>query len=127
MCMVTNDGGHVAMVSRILRKARKPHKCQECHRVIEPGETYEVDAYVFEGDFTAHKTCSHCHVARNWLQSECGGWLYGGVFEDLEEHVRDGNYGMPLARICVSMRCKWRRRDGSLRPVPVRPLTSQGN
>jgi hypothetical protein len=42
------------------RKARKTHTCIECHRTIQPGETYTKSAGVWEGDFYDAKRCGHC-------------------------------------------------------------------
>lgn len=71
MCMVDDGDGAVTEISGVVQRvARVKHTCRECHRTIDKGETYFVEAYVFEGDFTTHKTCAHCKVARDWLQAE---------------------------------------------------------
>lgn len=113
-----DDSDPVTMLGESNPKARKPHKCAECGRTIEPGETYRLERFVFDGKMSAHKTCSHCLAARNWLGAECGGWIFGGVANDLREHVQEGGYGMDLARMAVAIDHGWARRDGSLRPVP---------
>jgi hypothetical protein len=94
-------------------RARKPHKCGECLRTIEPGEIYEKTVGIHEGDFDTYITCEQCVSVRDWLQKVCGGWIYSMVEEDIAEHFREG-YGIWLGRAAVSMRRKWRRRDGSL-------------
>lgn len=126
MCMFDSDGdGTVTMIhDGSYRKARKAHKCAECRRVIEAGESYHVEAFTFEGDFSWHKTCAHCMVARGWLQGECGGWLYGGVIEDLREHCHEGPYDMGVFRIAVGASWKWRGKRGNLLPVPAMPPTT---
>lgn len=107
------------------RKARKPHKCNECGRAIAAGENYHYETFIDTGGkFAQHKTCAHCMVARGWLQAECGGWIYSGIEEDLREHVCEGGYGMSLARLSVAMKNNWKRLDGSLRPVPAMPETT---
>jgi hypothetical protein len=42
------------------RRARKEHKCCECHETIRPGERYEHVFYVFEGTPGTYKTCEFC-------------------------------------------------------------------
>ena len=44
-----------------IRKARKTHKCDWCGAVIEKGEQYEYQKFVFDGemyDWKAHLACS---------------------------------------------------------------------
>ena len=45
----------------VVRKARKPHKCDWCRQVIEKGEQYEYQKYVYDGkiyDWKTHLACS---------------------------------------------------------------------
>jgi len=122
MCMI--DGAEpVQMLSEGYRKARKEHKCSECRRPIRTGEAYYYERFKCEGDLNYHKTCAHCEVVRQWLSDECGGWVYGGVEEDIREHAQEG-YGWPILRLTVAMHNNWLRRDGSLRPVPAVPKTT---
>ena len=125
MCMVDDGAGAVTEITGLLKRvARVAHWCNECCRLIEKGETYFVESYVFEGDFTTHKTCAHCKIARDWLQAECGGWLYGGVEGDIREHVFSRMYPMALARIAVGMQWEWRTPKGRLLPIPAMPQTT---
>jgi hypothetical protein len=126
MCMYDDGDGQVTMIrDGKFRMARKAHRCHECRRQIEAGESYHAEAYYFDSKFTEHKTCAHCMVARGWLQDECGGWLYGAIEEDIREHCRSG-YAYPVGvhRLAVGMAWKWRRKDGSLMPIPARPMTT---
>lgn len=78
--------------------ARKDHRCGECGRTIKPGERYERFRGVFEGAFT-HKTCEQCLDARAWIVNTCGGYVFGQVFEELEEHwVEDAMFRTPDLR-----------------------------
>ena len=124
MCMVDDSDGSVEILSFLTPKARKPHKCKECWRVIDPGEAYNVTVYAFDGKITKHKTCAHCMVVRSWLEDECGGFLYGGVEEDAGDHCGEGLYGMDLFRAVVGMQWKWRTKAGRLLPVPAPIKTS---
>jgi len=72
------------------RKARKPHKCTECRRVISHGETYLHEKGLWEGRWETYKTCAECLEIRN--EFFCDGWLYGEVMTDFREYVSSG-YG----------------------------------
>ncbi len=88
-CICINPDDTATLLGRRQRKARKRHKCGECNHTIHPGQMYEADAIVFEGEFTIHKTCILCVRVRNSL-FECG-WYYGGVWEDVHEACCDGD------------------------------------
>lgn len=122
MCMIDDGDGCVTMIRDGVHTARKQHKCAECRRNIEPGERYMYEFFRFDGKQTAHKTCAHCRVARGWLNDECGGFLYGQIEEDMQDHAY--SHGWAVARMYVGMKTYWRRRDGSLRPIPVCPPTT---
>lgn len=125
MCMADNCDDFVQLLDETDHVARKDHKCRECFRAINPGEKYHVDKYIFEGDFTVHKTCAHCMVARSWLSDECGGWMYGAVEEDVREHCTEGHeYPFGVYRLAVGMARKWTRRTGALMPLPALPMTT---
>jgi hypothetical protein len=117
MCLIDSSDGQVTMLDagRYV-VARRAHKCAECWRRIDAGERYYRETFVFEGDLSHHKTCEHCMVVRQWLQDECGGWLFGSVQEDAADHA--SGYGVDLARAVIGMRWKWRGRSGRLLRVP---------
>lgn len=111
MCMI-DHADQITVLSDGILTARKPHRCGECHRVIEPGERYLRTTGVFDG-FATYKTCLQCVAVREWLSQVCSGWIYTQVGEDLAEHFYEG-YGMWLGRAVIGMRNHWRKRDGSL-------------
>lgn len=121
MCMIDDAEGWKCS-STSAPVARKQHRCGECGRIIEPGETYHrlkgLD-YESEG-WTDAKTCAHCNAVASWLQVQCGGWLINGVLEDLEEHWREEDLlrGQYLGRAILNMRRRWRDRAGELVPIP---------
>src|SRR4051812_27618700 len=121
MCMIDDSDGNVTMLSERTPVARIAHKCAECARDIRPGERYTVERFVFEGSLSAHKTCGHCLRVREWLRDECGGWLFGGIEEDIREHAAEG-YGIAVKMMAVGMARCWLRKDGQrLWPLPRRP------
>ena len=102
------------------RQARVPHQCGECGRRIARGERYTYASGLQDGRFWAAKQCAHCAVAAALLVQHCGGFVYGCVCEDLDDHA---NQSVPWStrakRYAAGMRRRWRafRRDG-LMAVP---------
>ena len=67
------------------RKARKPHKCLECGRIIEPGEIYIYGSGIFDHAPFNHATCADCQsVIKEFF---CGGREFGTVWEHVCEHI----------------------------------------
>jgi hypothetical protein len=121
MCAI-DDSDHADFVSEVTRKARKEHTCSECFRTIIPGETYFVAAIGSEGSVRTNKRCSHCNVAAGWLEKHCGGWCYGGIREDLEEHWDNDYRADGLQRILIGIRRQWKTFQGEgLLPCSVTP------
>src|ERR1700679_2736602 len=58
------------------RKARKPHKCCECGKVINPGEKYEHYWGKFDGDTAAIDTCIICAEIADAFY--CDGRIFNG-------------------------------------------------
>jgi hypothetical protein len=75
------------------RVARKEHRCDECGRVIRPGERYRVAAGKWGGDFSTCKRCPHCEAVagalRDRLPCYCDYWH--GLWQDdgLPDHLDD--------------------------------------
>ena len=46
------------------RKARKAHKCCECHGTIQPGETYQYHHGVWDNRALSFKVCDDCEALR---------------------------------------------------------------
>lgn len=123
MCMV-DDADRVNILSNVDRVARKEHRCGECGRMIQRGETYKVEAGVIDGRMDVYKTCAHCLVVREWLSGECGGWVYAATDEDIVEHCNGYGHPMSVYRLAVGQRRNWRTRKGALMPVPKCPPTT---
>lgn len=120
MCNVDYSDGYVTILHDRHPIAKKEHRCGECHRTIWRGESYMTERTIFDGNAETHKTCLHCQIARDWLVGECGGFLYGGVKEDIYEHAREG-YGFGVVRLAAGMQNHWSRKDGRLWPIPKAP------
>lgn len=118
MCMI--DGGeYCAVFVTKTRKARKPHQCEECGRLISPTERYRYQSWVMEGSAASAAMCGHCEAAADWLVINCGGYLVGGVTEDIREHILEyPSIAFGLQRLKVGIQRQWRRFDGvGLMPV----------
>lgn len=124
MCMADYSDGYSVVLHDRNQKARKEHKCSECYRIINAGETYNVQRCIFDGQADSYKTCEHCQVVKSWLQKECGGYLYQGVYEDIDQH-RLGGYGFGVVRLASGMGARWKRRDGRLFPIPKLPKITE--
>ena len=74
-----------------IRKARKPHRCEECGNKIRPGDSYEYVAGMWEGCFSQFKTCEHCRDLRVWTMNNipCLCWCYGNMDEDIKYAIDD--------------------------------------
>lgn len=72
-----------ACCTTILRRARKPHHCVECGRMIEPGEQYEVYSGLNNGKAFRHSTCLGCYHIREHFCS--GGCWVGEIAEQICE------------------------------------------
>jgi hypothetical protein len=79
------------------RKARKRHRCYECRRWIEPGETYENLFAVWDGDAKTVKTCSHCVAFVEYIDAHvpCFCYAHGNIIEDGLETLREYAHECP--------------------------------
>lgn len=128
--MIDDGDGHATVLHSRQQRARLQHQCTECRRTIEPGESYLAERTVFDGDAMSHKICAHCQRVRDYLIDHCGGWLYGGLHEDISGHYygsTSNDAGEREVRLLsIGMSARWRRADGSLWPVPRANSTTEG-
>lgn len=80
----------------VMRKARKPHKCYECGRAIEPGERYEVASGIWDGRPDRFKTCPDCLSVRQVFFET---WMYGGTWEYMSELANELSGDISTCRI----------------------------
>ena len=79
------------------RHARTKHKCYECSRAINAGETYEYVSGKWDGDFSVFKTCCRCLELRAFVKQnvKCFCWAHGNMIEDAidtaQEYHEQGN------------------------------------
>ena len=124
MCRA-DDANPAIILGSELYTARKPHTCQECGRIIAIGETYLRERGLADGEPFTHKTCEHCQVARDWLQRECGGFVYTEIEEELREHWHEAPsyHTRELARLIYGMKHQWRTRKGGLMSRPAQTVS----
>ena len=126
--MCNTDYDPADLYQQSVRRARKEHRCAECYRRIEAGETYRYVFGVWSGVSSSYHVCQHCNIALLWLVAECIGFMHGGIKEEIHEHAQEYNRstaGFSLYRIAIGMDRKWRRKDGTMMPPPKIPSISQ--
>ncbi len=95
-------------------KARVSHRCVMCGRTVHPGETYLRTAAMGEGTAWTWKECVHCAA---FVQYAYGiSWHEDSYGEELLIEFEPKTVAQ--ARVRAQHRRQWRRRDGSLYPVP---------
>lgn len=119
-----------------LRKARKPHICDACPRVIDVGELYVHSFGIWMGDMFSAKRCAHCDAVLR-LYDPCGWdgeWSVDTYREWSESGWKDPRYqvlygvmhpefSMAELKARAGWRMGWRYRySGELLPIP----TAQG-
>lgn len=119
MCAI--DGAEPCEVwSETWQRARKPHACDECGRVIDRGERYNRVFWVYDGDPGGAVACQHCMRAGEWLELVCDGWLRNGLHEELLDHA--GEYpGFWIRLVLSGVRNQWTTRDGRRWNLPGKP------
>lgn len=106
--------------------ARKNHECDQCYRVIQPGETYTRGSGMYEGSWFTWRECAHCHqLLQIWN-------IYEAVFDDgvgpddiceFEPSGSPSEYPLRFIRWYrhrAQYIKKWARKDGTLYPLPER-------
>lgn len=71
------------------RKARKIHKCCECHKEIKKGQKYQYESGIWDGKPESYKICLDCLSMRDTFF--CGGWVYGEIWSDLWNHLSEND------------------------------------
>jgi len=70
------------------RKARKAHRCCECHSMIQPGEHYHVHKGIWDGEPAEFKVCPECEQLRAEADQNLTDWeertSFGGLLESIQ-------------------------------------------
>lgn len=96
-CVCDYDYVLQIMDQRVVKSARKDHRCTECRRPIKQGESYEFVFGFAEGEGETYKTCSHCLALREWVKAHvpCFCWAYTMVREDALETAQEYAHEAP--------------------------------
>lgn len=95
--------------------ARTEHRCNNCGRTIAPGETYHRQSNVYEDRAYTWKSCQHCEATAQLLDLYSWADDYGVGPDNFVNHDPET---WAEARLCVLWRKQWRRKDGTLYPIP---------
>ena len=99
------------------RKAKKTHKCHTCFRRIDPGEQYSTQFAIYDGNPHRFKQCAHCVAVWSIWAPEDGDGLISENGYDTWQCDADARSVAEL-RAMVHFRQQWRRKDGTLHPLP---------
>ena len=82
---------------RMVKGARKDHRCSECSRTIKAGESYEFVFGLGDGEGQTFKTCTHCLALRDWMTAHipCFCWAYTMMREDAINTARNAAADAP--------------------------------
>ena len=88
------------------RRARKPHRCDECHRIITLGQQYYYQTNVDGSDIWTHRSCIECrrHVALQWDLLDHDADNYMPLRELVLEYEHDGVWP---AEVVEGIRTRW--------------------
>lgn len=85
--------------NRTTPKARIEHRCEECNRTIQPGESYEYISakWTCYDAVEIYKTCSHCLSLRQWVQAHipCFCWHHGNMRQDARDAIEEYRHECP--------------------------------
>jgi hypothetical protein len=83
VCLYSECDGISEFFDCEVRTARKPHRCIECGKQIQPQEKYEYARGKFDGDFWDAHTCLPCAEIADAFY--CDSRVYGGgLWENME-------------------------------------------
>ena len=115
-----DDGEAVACYRRRVVKARMLCRCYECAAPIARGDMHQCETGVSDGRWFTTRTCLDCASVQESFFG-CG-WVSGGVWEDLREHIEATNGEISSAclvsltpaarvRVCELIEEEWERQE----------------
>lgn len=87
----------VEEISKCVRKARKPHRCDYCGETIEKGERYQIATLKFDGELY------------NWRNHERCGRIAAEIWDfiDPDEGMSEDDFCEGCQEICRTFICPW--------------------
>ena len=72
-----------------LMRTRKQHTCEECGRIIKPGERAEQAKGCWDGYWATYYTCNKCLELRQYIAAHvpCFCWAHGNMIQDAIETI----------------------------------------
>lgn len=97
MCF-TNDDGYAEFYRRTNPVARRPHRCEECDRMILRGDKYTRHSGKFDGHIFSSPVCESCErirdlIHRHELREGCSDSESWCPIGGLQEHLDGWNGG----------------------------------
>lgn len=85
------------LVEEKIKKARKKHRCAECHGNVAVGEPYSRRRFGFEGSVYNEAICVRCDDLIKWatISVPCFCYGFGNLFEDLHSMVEQVSGDVP--------------------------------
>lgn len=116
------DCGETEFMRTEIRKARKPHTCSECGKIIAPGEKYEHATGKTDGDLWAYDTCLICAEIAEAFYCH-GRWFGGMLWEGMHEVFGEMTTGcldrLTTANAKAELMRRWREwKFGRIEPAP---------
>jgi hypothetical protein len=98
------DGEVAKFYTAKIVKARRPHRCIECHQEIVPGEQYELVKGMWDGRIDTISTCSICLEVRKAFFCT---WMHGCMWEDFGSWAEEDDFELSalngLSRQAIDM------------------------
>ena len=105
------------------RRAKKAHRCSECGRAIDVGESYEHVRGKWDGEMGTYKTCSRCLALKIWVKAHvpCACIPHGNLIEDSVDTARSYSHeapGLLFGALRRQIAIKRHRRPQAINPRP---------
>lgn len=85
VCIGGDTGDYCTVSTSKMVKARKPHECDECSKIIQPGEIYECCTSLFDGEWSRMNVCAICSEIS--IAFSCEGRVIGNMWEDIHDNL----------------------------------------
>lgn len=89
MCDLEFDGSCSVWEEKLIRRARKGHRCSTCSARIAVGQSYMANFFVCDGDAANEKQCLPCRTIGDAFTREHGSSVTPGSLLDFLEQCLD--------------------------------------
>lgn len=88
----------------VLRKAKKTHKCYECHGIIDIGEKYHYQSGIWAGEPASYKICVDCEELKKEIEKTIKSQYDKIAFGELYEYVFESKEVNLMHRFMITKR-----------------------